>query len=329
MKDCIILAEKLTKVFKVAKKKEGFFSSVKFLFNREYTYIKAIDNLNLEIRQQEIRGIIGPNGAGKSTLIKMISGILYPTDGSIKVMNYTPWREREKYVRHIGVLLGQKTQLFWDLPSIDTFLLNKEIYNIPEKIYKENIEYFRNLLGLDDIMHKPVRNLSLGERMKCEMVCAMLHNPELVYLDEQTIRLDVFAKEYIRNLIRKINKEKGVTFILTTHDLKEIENLCSNVTLLDKGKIIFDGKLSDLKTYFPQRKIIKVKFNKEVDRSGLVNFKTLDFDPFYARIEVEINDGKILDEKLFHLLSRLPVKDIIIEETSIEDLIKKMYLGNL
>jgi ABC-2 type transport system ATP-binding protein len=225
------------------------------------------------ITMPKIRGLIGPNGAGKSTTIKMLSGILYPTHGEIKVLGYTPWLERETYVKNIGAVFGQKSQLIWELPAIDTFSLNKEIYHIPAKKFTENVEYFKELLNIAKVVKKPVRQLSLGERMKCELVCAMLHEPLLIYLDEPTIGLDIISKDTIRSFIKKANKDKNITFIVTTHDLDDIENLCEEVTIINKGRVVFNDSIDKLKAYFSDKKLIELKLREEVGREKFNNFK--------------------------------------------------------
>ncbi|HEX3029466.1 MAG TPA: ATP-binding cassette domain-containing protein [Clostridia bacterium] len=325
MTDNIITIKNLKKEFKVpCKQKEGLLASVKLLFKREYKLVTAVDNINLDIKKGEIRGLIGPNGAGKSTTIKMISGILYPTSGSVDVMGYNPWLQRKEYVKKIGVLLGQKTQLLWDLPPIDTYLLNKEMYKIPEKNFRDNLEYFKQMLGLEEIIIKPVRNLSLGERMKCEIVCAMLHEPKLVYLDEPTIGLDVFAKDAIRKFIKKINKDREITFILTTHDLSDIEDLCHNVTIINKGSVVFNDSIDCLKTYFSDRKLIDVKFTEPISENALNGFNVVWSTPFSAKMEIDLKCSNIQDE-VFRIFTTLPVQDINIENINIEEVIKQIY----
>jgi ABC-2 type transport system ATP-binding protein len=325
MNDPIIKLENLTKVFDVqVKEGEGILSSLKQLVRGKHRIINAVNNVNMEINKGEIRGLIGPNGAGKSTIIKMISGILFPTSGSIKVMGYSPWRQRKEYVRNIGVLLGQKTQLLWDLPAIDTFQLNKVIYKIPDKRLKDNINYFKEILQLDDILNVPVRNLSLGERIKCEIACALMHDPRLVFLDEPTIGLDIFAKEGIRNFIKKINREKDVTFILTTHDLAEIENLCDNVTVINKGIVVYNDSLNNLKRYYDDKKYIEIIFSEEVSEESMSAYNVISSTPFSAKIEVNLKVVS-LREEINRIFRELPVRDITIVNPDIEKIIREIY----
>jgi ABC-2 type transport system ATP-binding protein len=325
MAEQIIRVKELKKVFKVREKsKEGLWAAVSSLLKGNYRFVTAVDGLNMDIERGEIRGLIGPNGAGKSTTIKMISGILYPSEGTVDVMGFTPWRQREEYVRHIGVVFGQKTQLFWDLPPGDTFLLQKDMYRIPEKRYRENIAYFTELLQLETIIKRPVRNLSLGERMKCELVCAVLHEPELVYLDEPTIGLDLFAKESIRNYIKRINREKGITFILTTHDLDEIENLCGKISIINHGTLVYDGPLHDLRGLFSRRKMIEVRYPGEVPDPVLSGLNVISARPGFLKIELDV-DRQDIREEVSRLFQLLPVQDINIESIGIEEVIKQIY----
>lgn len=321
----IIDVSGLKKSFKVSvRNKAGFTSAVKALFKREYTIVDAVKDIDFKVEKGEIRGLIGPNGAGKSTTIKILSGVLYPTEGSVKVMDFIPWKQREEYVKKIGVVFGQKSQLWWDLPPLDTFLLNRKMYNIPQKTFEHNVDYFVELLGIQEVVKRPVRQLSLGERMKCELVCALLHEPELIYLDEPTIGLDVISKEIIRNFIKQVNKDKKTTFILTTHDLADIENLCENVTIINNGTIVFNDSLDRLRTFFSSKKIIDVKFNREVDRQELGEFSVLESDVRSASIEVDLS-GTDIQSELQKVIGKLPIQDINVNDISIEAVIKQIY----
>lgn len=327
MQEDIIVVNNLKKVFRIHEKNgDGLKALFQLLFNRKYKYVTAVNGINMRIKKGEIRGLIGPNGAGKSTTIKIISGILYPTEGTVEAMGYVPWLQRKEYVRNIGVILGQKSQLLWDLPALDTFSLNKEMYKIPEKKFKENLDYFQNLLRIEEVIKKPVRNLSLGERMKCELVCAMLHEPQLVYLDEPTIGLDLFAKESIRNYIKRINRERGTTFILTTHDLDEIENLSDNITVINDGIIVYDGSINNLRTYFANRKTVEVKFLSRIEDVKLKVFNIIEFNGLSAKIEVNLAEENLRDV-VHKIFDELPVVDINIESISIEEVIKQIYLN--
>ena len=326
MAEPIIEAIGLKRIFKVScRDRTGLFSSLMSLIVRKYQFVAAVAGIDLTINRGEIRGLIGPNGAGKSTTIKILSGVLYPTAGQVRVMGFTPWLEREEYVRHIGVVFGQKSQLWWDLPPIDTFSLNQKMYHIPPKVFHANLEYFKELLGVREVITRPTRQLSLGERMKCELICAMLHEPPLVFLDEPTIGLDVLSKEAIRNFIKQSNREKGTTFILTTHDLSDIEDLCENVTIINKGIIVYNDTLPNLKTQVSPKKIMEIKFTKPVPREMLAVFQVLSYNPLFVTIEVAPEQEDTLMVELSKIIGALPVRDININDPGIEEVIKQIY----
>ncbi len=321
----IITVKDLQKTFKVHQRdKSGLLSSIKSLFAPHTIYIDAVKDINLTVKRGEIRGLIGPNGAGKSTTIKILSGILFPTDGTVDVLGYTPWTQREELVKRIGVVLGQKSQLWWDLPPIDAFALNKRMYEIPDQLYKDNLEYFSKALKIEDVIKKPVRQLSLGERMKCEFVAAMLHHPPLVFLDEPTIGLDMISKEAIRSFIKDVNKTKGVTFIVTTHDMGDIEDLCQNVSIINKGTIVYDGSIEKLHTFFADQKVIELKFSREVSEDEIKGLDAALFDPFTAKVVIDATKTDVKAE-IARLLEILPVRDININGISIEEVIKQIY----
>ena len=242
-----ITVKNLQKTFKVPIRKNGVKEALKSFFKREYKIIKAIDDISFSIGKGEIVGYIGPNGAGKSTTIKILTGVLTPTSGTCKVGNIVPWKDRKKYVSKIGVVFGQRSQLWWDIPAIDTFDLLKDIYKIEEKEYIQTRDELIKLLSLEDIVKVPVRQLSLGQRMRCEIAASLLHKPEILFLDEPTIGLDAVSKVIVRNFIKKINKEQKVTVILTTHDMSDIESLAKRVIMIGNGKVLYDGTLSNLK----------------------------------------------------------------------------------
>ncbi len=323
----IIQVSRLCRSFKVPKREQtGVLSSIKSLFHREFVTVDAVSDVTFTVKQGEIRGLIGPNGAGKSTTIKILSGILYPSSGEVSVMGYKPWLERKEYVKHIGVLFGQRSQLEWDLPPIDSFYLRKKLYDIPDGVYKENIDYLRELLDIGGIITKPVRQLSLGERMKCEFVCAVLHEPPLVFLDEPTIGLDVVSKETVRRFISSINKEKGTTFILTTHDLSDIENLCENITVINNGTIVFDNGIDKLKEYLPARRVVKVQFGEPVDYKAVEPFHPVSFDRVKAEFAVDMTCTDV-KTAVCDILQSLPVADVSIEGANIEEVIRHIYAG--
>ncbi len=322
----LIEVKNLKKHFQTFKKESGFFSTVKSLIKREYINIKALDGINFNVKKSEIRGFIGPNGAGKSTTIKILSGILYASSGEVIVNGFRPWQDREKYVSRIGVVFGQKQQLWPDLPAVDTFHLNKTLYEIPEETYKKNLDYFVKLFELKEIIKRPVRQLSLGEKMKCELISSLLHNPDIVFLDEPTIGLDIVSKEKIRKFIKQVNKEKGITFLLTTHDLDDIENLCEKILIINKGKIVFDGELSKLKNEVLKTKIIHIKFKENIKEYGKVpeGIKIIEQNGEEAKLEVDRKEHEI-EKVLNYIIKHYPIRDINVSNPKIETIIKKIY----
>ena len=258
----VIKVEKLRKTYRTHKRDSGLKNAFKSLFTREYEIKHALKDVNFEVEEGEILGFIGPNGAGKSTTIKALSGVLYPTSGEVIVLGFVPWKDRIKYVANIGVVFGQKSQLWWDLPPLDTFEMHKDLYNIPEKAFRRRLKKMIRVMDIGKIVKTPVRDLSLGERMKCQIVAALLHNPKLVFLDEPSIGLDVIAKTKLRDFIREINKKFKTTFIVTTHDMGDIERLCKRIIIINHGQIIYDGPLKDIKQRVLQNKVIDVKVEK-------------------------------------------------------------------
>lgn len=243
----MIQVSHLRKTFRVARRGAGFSQAVKALFHREYEEIHALDDLSFTIRDGEMVGYIGPNGAGKSSTIKVLSGILTPDSGQCLVNGRTPWKDRVAHVKEIGVVFGQRTQLWWDVPVADSFELLKEIYTVPAATYRENLEELTQLLDLGDLLRTPARQLSLGQRMRCEIAASLLHSPKILFLDEPTIGLDAVSKLAVRDFILRLNRERGTTVLLTTHDMQDIEALASRVLLIGRGKILLDGTLEDIR----------------------------------------------------------------------------------
>lgn len=250
----------ITKIFRVAKRNAGFKESLKALFKKEYTEIRALEDVSFTINEGEMIGYIGPNGAGKSSTIKIMSGVLTPDSGSCIINGRCPWKERKAHVKEIGVVFGQRSQLWWDVPVIDSFELIKDIYAVEEKTYRKNLELLTDLLDIGEIRKTPVRQLSLGQRMRCEIAASLLHNPKILFLDEPTIGLDAVSKIAVRDFIKTINKEKGTTVILTTHDMQDIEALTERILLIGKGKILLDGTLEDLKKRYSGKKTISLEY---------------------------------------------------------------------
>ena len=243
----MITMQDVCKTYKVSKRDAGFSSAFKALFHKEYELIHALDGVSFTISDGEMVGYIGPNGAGKSSTIKILSGILTPEEGTCLVNGLTPWKNRIEHVKNIGVVFGQRTQLWWDVPVMDSFELLKEIYRIEDHVYRRNLEQLSEMLGLSELLRTPTRQLSLGQRMRCEIAASLLHDPQILFLDEPTIGLDAVSKLAVRDFILKLNKEKKTTVILTTHDMQDIEALTSRIILIGKGKILLDGTLADIK----------------------------------------------------------------------------------
>lgn len=324
MPENIVKIDELRKVFRVHyREKEGLASALESLFNRKYKLIKAVDGVSFSIQKGEIRALIGPNGAGKSTIIKILSGILYPDSGRVEVMGLNPWKDRVKYVRNIGVLFGQKSQLIWELPAIDSFSFQKKMYDIPDQDYKNNLEYFTGLLNIEQVVTRPVRNLSLGERMKCELVCSLLHDPQLVFLDEPTIGLDLMAKAAIRNMVRHVNQSKNTTFILTTHDLSEIENLCQKITIINHGQVIFDDDFYKLRS-LSSKKIVEVTFENEIDDEIMKKPNMTRLGENTVRFDIDTKESNFKDY-FYDLFKNYLIEDINMKPLDIELIIRELY----
>ncbi len=320
----IIKAENLSKTFRIYQREEGIRGYLKSFLSRSYNEIEAVNELDLEIESGEMIGYIGPNGAGKSTTVKMLTGILEPSSGTVEVDGRNPHQERKKNAMNIGVVFGQKTQLWWDLPVRDSFKLLKEIYEVGENEYRERIAEFNKVLGLEAFWEQPVRKLSLGQKMRAELAAAFLHHPKIVYLDEPTIGLDVAVKEKIRDFIRKMNREKNITVMLTTHDIDDIEDLCDRIIVLDEGKKIYDGKLDALVDRFTSRRLIldlRANQDFEVDLDGVEEVERNN-----GEIEIVFNREEITASELMrNVLERYDVIDFQIKEPDIESVVKKIY----
>ena len=320
----IITVEQLSKSFKVHKRRTGFWGNLSSTVSREHDIIKAVDNVNFTLERGELVGYIGANGAGKSTTIKMLTGILVPTSGHIDVMGLTPYRHRKENTRRIGVVFGQRTQLWWDLPVIDSFELLKHIYEIPQNLYKQNLEFFSDLLQLQPFLSTPVRRLSLGQRMRCDLTAALLHNPEILYLDEPTIGLDVVAKEQVRQFLRQVNAERQVTVILTTHDLNDIEKVCQRLIIIDSGKIIYDGGIDALKERYGKTRMLIVDLAQAYSDIQLesVNLTRRDGNRIWLAFD---RDTISASEVIARLTERYEIQDLTISEPEIEEIVRRIY----
>ncbi|MEM5814685.1 MAG: ATP-binding cassette domain-containing protein [Candidatus Aenigmatarchaeota archaeon] len=321
----VIEARNVKKEFRTVRKKAGLRGSLKGLFSREYIVKRALNGVSFEVKEGEFVGMIGPNGAGKSTLVKVLTGILTPSSGKVRVLGYVPYEQRQDYAQYIGVVFGQRTQLWWDLPVKDTFDLLRHIYAIPEKDYRENMKRFTEILGLDKYLHQPVRKLSLGERMRCDLAASLLHNPKVVFLDEPTIGLDVEAKFRIRQFLKEQNK-KGTTIILTTHDMGDIEELCPRMIIIDKGGIIYDGLTSDIAHRISDQRALVVDFKEPSPRKISLPKGAKIVSREGDRVVININLRKTdVATAIKHVLRRYRVDDIATEEPSIEETIRKVY----
>lgn len=320
----MIQLQGINKSYKVAKRQTGLKQAAKALFYREHTTVEALKDVTFEITQGEIVGYIGPNGAGKSTTIKIMSGILVPDTGTCTIMGYTPWKDRAAYVKNIGVVFGQRSQLWWDVPVIDSFELLKDIYKIPQQDYQTTKNLLIETLELQEIINSPVRQLSLGQRMRCEIAASLLHSPKILFLDEPTIGLDAVSKIAVRQFIKTINKEKGVTIILTTHDMNDIEALADRVILIGKGSLLYDGQLEELKKRYATQKTITADYQKNSTPLQIPGTQTLSWTPERAVITVDTEKTNT-SQVITQLSNIVELKDVAIEAQPIEDIIVQLY----
>lgn len=326
----LIEVENLVKTYKIMQKQDGLIGYFKNLIRPKYKELTAVKGINFSIEEGELVGYIGENGAGKSTTIKMLTGLLTPTSGKVIVNGIVPNEKRIENNKNIGAVFGQKTQLWWDLPVIESLRLIKQMYKLPDGEYRKNLKKFTEILELDELLDKQVKNLSLGQKMRCEIAATFIHNPKIVYLDEPTIGLDVFVKENIRKFIKDINKEKNTTVILTTHDLKDIEDVCNRIILLDKGTIIYDGEKQKFKdTYGKYIFAELVVNNKNISLSE--NMKTSSFEIIEetdTNIKIRFNHEKTTIMQIMNEISKYCViEDIHMRESELEDTLKEIYKG--
>ncbi|MBQ2745360.1 MAG: ATP-binding cassette domain-containing protein [Lachnospiraceae bacterium] len=330
-----IEVKNVSKSFKVSKRAKGIPGTIANLFVPKYEEKKAVKDISFAIEQGEMVGFIGPNGAGKSTTIKMLSGILYPDSGEITVNGYVPYKQRKDYVGSIGVVFGQKSQLQWDLPVIDSFELLKAIYRIPEKMYKKNLDRFMDMLDMWEFIDRPVRQLSLGQRMRADIVAALLHSPKIVFFDEPTIGVDVVGKEKIRSFIKKLNAEDKVSMIFTTHDMQDIEKTCNRLIIIDKGSKVYDGSIQNIKEKYGTTRQVEVEFDRNYDISPMkdimknVDIKELNEACGRKKQFIFENTEVQIDELMNYLLQNYGVKDINVSEPEIERIIGKIYSGEV
>ena len=323
----IIKVENLTKQFKRTKRKKGFFGAIKTLFSNEYEIKTAVHDVSFSVEKGEIVGYIGPNGAGKSTTIKTLVGILVPTSGNAEVKGIIPYQSRIENARNIGVVFGQRTQLWWDIPVVDSINLMRHMYKIPDVLFEENMKIFSQVLGIDEFINTPVRQLSLGQRMRADLCVSLLHSPDILYLDEPTIGLDVVVKENIRNFIKKINKEMGTTIVLTTHDMDDIEMLCHRLIVIDKGHLMYDGDMGSLKAkYGSSERLTIITEKSDVDLKGLLALGVSEFKYNGIKADIQYETDKINAMGILEwMMQRCRVKDFSIHQVDIEEVIRKMY----
>lgn len=319
----------LRKQFRVQKNREGLSGALKDLFKREYREVTAVKDISFQIPQGEICGYIGENGAGKSTTIKMLTGILVPTAGQLKVNGFIPFKDREKFVKGIGVVFGQRSQLWWDIGVIESFQLLRKVYRVSERDFRKRLDELVERLQLGELLNRPVRKLSLGQRMRCELVASLLHNPSILFLDEPTIGLDIVVKTEIRDFLMQMNKEQGTTILLTTHDLQDIEALCSRVIMLDDGRIIYDGGLEQLKTRWSKGREIQFQFASYTAIDKLKQL-TQELDVSWT-MENELTAKMFLphavnvSDAMAKVVGGVDIRDIKIFETNTDEIVREIY----
>ncbi len=320
----LIEVTNLHKDFRVSKPHRGTLGAIRNLFTTEYRIVHAVNGVSFAIDAGELVGYLGPNGAGKSTTIKMLTGILVPTSGEVRIAGRVPWKQRIEHVRGIGVVFGQRTNLWWDLPVIESLDLLRYVYRIPDDRYERNLAEFREMLGLGEFINTPVRSLSLGQRMRADLAGALLHDPKIIFLDEPTIGLDVVAKERIRQFIKTINRERGVTVILTTHDLGDVQKLCERVMMIDRGQLLFDGSPNDLLVRFGGERELVVDFAEDYADVSIAGARIADREgrrTIYRFTRESISASELIQR----LSARYRIEDLSVQEPQIEDTVRRIY----
>jgi ABC-2 type transport system ATP-binding protein len=321
----IIETHDLRKVFRSVKRAPGALGALRTLFSRDYEDRVAVAGITMALEPGELVGYIGPNGAGKSTTIKMLTGILVPSSGRVRVAGLIPWERRKENARNIGVVFGQRSQLYWDLPLIESFELLRAIYGVPGDVYRRNLDEFIELLEMREFMRTPVRQLSLGQRMRGDFAAALLHDPKIVYLDEPTIGLDVVAKEAVREFIARINSERGTTIILTTNDLADVERVCRRLVLIDHGRVIYDGDVDRIKSEYGRFRTLVVRFSAPVSQPHLDGAQLLGMEDSSARFRFDRNLQRA-DLLVRQASERYRVEDVSLEEPDLESIIRRIYV---
>jgi ABC-2 type transport system ATP-binding protein len=319
----IIAATDLTKIYRVFQKKEGLLGAVRGLFRRQYKEVRAVDGVSFTIEPGEMVAFLGPNGAGKTTTLKMLSGLIYPTSGSAQVLGFVPWERADAFRRRFSLVMGQKNQLWWDLPAADSFQLHREIYSLPAADFQRTLGELTELFGVKELTRQPVRELSLGERMKMELIAALLHQPQLLLLDEPTIGLDVVAQVTIQKCLKDYNALRGVTMLLTSHYMRDVEALCSRVLVITHGKVVYDGPLSGITEQFGRSKLVKLQFAESVPAKELERFG-----------EVASSEGPVADlrvdrtrvaDVLAAILDRHTVLDMSVQDPPLDEMIARVF----
>jgi ABC-2 type transport system ATP-binding protein len=327
----IIRMENLSKQYKILNRREGFINGLKDLFSRDYKIVEAVKDFTLDVAEGEIIGFIGPNGAGKSTAIKMMTGVLEPTSGSITVNGRVPYKNRRENAKSIGVVFGQRSQLWWDLPVIESFKILKEIFRIPNDEFKSNLDAYNSVVDISPLYGQPVRMLSLGQRMVCDIFAAFLHSPKIVFLDEPTIGLDVSVKANVREIIRSLNREKNTTVILTSHDLADIESLSKRIIIIDKGAIIYDGSYSGIATHFSGYRTLRLDIahkKEEFVADVRTRFNAEAQTTQEGMLEISIHPDTVdIMALITYAVSAYTVRDLAIQSVRAEEIIRKIYEG--
>jgi ABC-2 type transport system ATP-binding protein len=320
-----IEVDNLCKTFRVAEREGGFRASLLSLLRRKYRDVKAVDHVSFTVDEGEIVGFLGPNGAGKTTTLKMLSGLLHPTGGDARVLGCTPWQRDPDYLQRISMLMGQRSQLIWDLPAMDSFLVHGAVYGIPKDIYQKTLDELIQLLDIGGVLKKQVRTLSLGERMKCEICVSLLHRPAVLFLDEPTIGVDITMQARIREFIGNYNRRCGATIILTSHYMADVTALCKRIIVIDHGRLLFDGAIADLSTRLAPFKVITIDLDREVDGYDFAAMGHL-LDRQDRKVIIRVPKGQAAAITT-HLLSDLPVLDLTIQDPPIEDVIARAFGG--
>jgi len=322
----VISVENLTKIYRVPVKGEGFWEGILRIFRRKYRDIVAVDGISFSVEEGEILGFLGPNGAGKTTTLKMLTGLIYPTSGCVEVLGFKPYERKKEFLKSITLVMGQKQQLIWDLPPMDTFRINAEIYEIPKDVFKGRVYELAEMLAITHILHQPVRKLSLGERMKAELVASLIHFPKILFLDEPTIGLDVSAQTSIRQFLKDYNEKYKATIILTSHYMEDIEVLCDRVILIHKGKIIFDGDLYGIVDKIAPYKEITVKLKGNLDIEAIRKFGEIR-EVEGTEVRIIVNREEVF-EKINEILRNFPVEDFSVTDPPLEEVISRVFSGS-